>query len=292
MCSFKSWETIAVWALSHDTHTHMHTHIYIYISPCSPFEGLINHLIIFQLFPLAVVHVGEYLARIRLAYTMLILAARIKKSQDLQMATLSLRLHSFHPLRLSSFVDLLLSADSLQADLFSSLPCIIISSYSTNWHDLGIMELGQHAPISINEKRHDERAESWTCHLYSHYYFCVVTINSLNLSLLSILSHPCFLSSISLSLSHTHTSSHYRSCNCRRNIHSPALQARCWMWREMVKFHSSKVKLYMDRTAVHSHTAVQMDPVLLLNNECCIDSIKDTWAVQWGQLWRVPCTHF
>lgn len=36
----------------------------------------------------------------------------------------------------------------------------------------------------------------------------------------------------------------------------------------------------MDHTPMHRHTltGVQMDHVLLLNNACYVDSIKDTWA--------------
>lgn len=31
--------------------------------------------------------------------------------------------------------------------IYSPLPCIFVSSYSTNWHDLGIMELGQRSRL-------------------------------------------------------------------------------------------------------------------------------------------------
>ena len=40
----------------------------------------------------------------------------------------------------------------------------------------------------------------------------------------------------------------------------------------------------MDHTAMHRHTltGAQMDHVLLLNNACYVDAIKDTWAERAG----------
>lgn len=54
------------------------------------------------------------------------------------------------------------------------------------------------------------------------------------------------------------------------------------MWREMVKWHSKKVNYgpphpYID-TCTNTFAGVQMGRVLLLNNACYVDSIKDTWA--------------
>lgn len=151
MCSLKSWETIVIWpvSLTHmrlpDAHTRIHCYILTYSLP-----DLINHLIISAVF-IGWRTCGTIIAENKFGLYDVGFGENQKGKPGNAdgRALCILCLLSFCP-SVSSSVGFSLSQTHYKARslIHSPLsPRTFVSSHSTNWHDLGIMELGQRSHL-------------------------------------------------------------------------------------------------------------------------------------------------